>query len=72
MYYNIPMQPFPPANLNAGIHNPRFGLYLKDKMDKLGIECVVHQAAEYPDPGKANARMTVQMVDFFEKYFARQ
>ena len=72
MYYNIPMKPLPPSNLNEGIHNPRFGLYLKEKMDKLGIECVVHQEAEYPEPGKANARMTVQMVDFFEKYFARQ
>jgi hypothetical protein len=72
MYYNIPMQPFPPTNLNAGIHNPRFGLYLKDKMDKLGIECVVHQEEEYPERDKASAQMTVQMVDFFEKYFARQ
>ena len=34
MYYNIPMKPFPPSNLNEGIHNPRFGLYLKDRMDK--------------------------------------
>ena len=71
MYYNIPMKPFPPANLNSGIHNPRFGLYLKDKMDKLGIECVVHQVEEYPDPAKASGQMTVQMVDFFEKHFAR-
>ncbi len=70
MYYNIPMKPFPPANLNEGIHNPRFGLYLKDKMDKLGIECVVHQVEEYPERDKASAQMTVQMVEFFEKYFA--
>ncbi len=72
MYYNIPMQPFPPPNLNAGIHNPRFGLYLKEKMDKLGIECVVHQVEDYPDRSKATVQMTVQMVEFFEKYFARQ
>jgi acetyl esterase/lipase len=36
MYYNIPMKPFPPTNLNEVIHNPRFELHLKDKMDKLG------------------------------------
>jgi acetyl esterase len=72
MYYNIPMKPFPPTNLNEGIHNPRFGLYLKDKMDKLGIECVVRQVEEYPERSMASAQMTVQMVDFFEKYFARQ
>jgi len=72
MYYNIPMKPLPPSNLNEGIHNPRFGLYLKEKMDKLGIECVVHQNEEYPEPTKATAQMTVQMVEFFEKYFARQ
>ena len=72
MYYNIPMKPLPPGNLNEGIHNPRFGLYLKEKMDKLGIECVVHQVAEYPERTKASAQMTVQMVDFFEKHFSGQ
>jgi len=55
MFYNIPMKPFPPANLNAGIHNPRFGLYLKESMDKLGIECVVRQIEEYPERTKASA-----------------
>lgn len=68
MYYNISMKPLPPANLNEGIHNPRFGLYLKERMDKLGIECVVHQSAEYPE-GKAKGQPTLQMVEFFEKYF---
>ena len=36
-------------------------------MDKLGIECVVHQVEEYPERSRASALMTVQMVDFFEK-----
>lgn len=71
MFYNIPMEPFPPPNLNAGIHNPRFGLYLKEKMDKLGIECVVHQISEYTE-GKANVESNRQMVEFFQKYFAKQ
>jgi hypothetical protein len=26
----------------VGIHHPRFGKALKDKMDDLGIECEVH------------------------------
>jgi hypothetical protein len=72
MFYSIPMKPLPPANLNEGIHNPRYGLYLKEKMDKLGIECVVHQLSEYPEAGKANAQANVQMVEFFQKYFAGQ
>ena len=71
MFYNIPMKPLPPSNLNEGIHNPRFGLYLKEKMDKLGIECVVHQLAEYTE-GKANEQSNRQMVEFFQKYFAKQ
>ena len=71
MFYNIPMEPFPPPTLNAGIHNPRFGLFLKEKMDKLGIECVVHQLAEY-NGDKADVSWNRQMVEFFQKYFARR
>lgn len=69
MFYNIPMKPLPPSNLNEGIHNPRFGIYLREQMVKLGIECVVHQIGEYTD-GNANAQSNRQMVEFFQKYFA--
>jgi len=32
----------PITNQGVGIHHPRFGKALKDKMDELGIECEVH------------------------------
>ena len=67
MFYNVPMKPLPAANLNEGIHNPRFGLYLMGRMNKLGIECVVHQSESNKDSAWANARM----VEFFAKYFSR-
>ena len=70
MFYSIPMKPLPPANLNEGIHNPRYGFYLKEKMDKLGIECLVHLTQEYGE-GNANSKSNVQMVEFFQKYFAK-
>jgi uncharacterized protein YggU (UPF0235/DUF167 family) len=39
-------------------------------MDKLGIECVVHQVSEYPEANRANAQANAQMVEFFAKHFA--
>lgn len=70
MYYSRPMRPLPPADPGEGIHNPRFGVYLKESMDKLGIECVVHLRNEYGEnPGP---RMYRQMIEFFEKYFAEK
>ncbi|MBW7893713.1 MAG: alpha/beta hydrolase [Opitutaceae bacterium] len=40
-YYSEPRGPVPPdARAGTGIHHPNLGLYLKEKMDALGIECV--------------------------------
>jgi hypothetical protein len=56
--------------LNLVVHHPRFGIALKDEMDKLGIECVVM----YRD--KATGQMVrhgggplVRPVDFLAKHF---
>jgi acetyl esterase/lipase len=70
MFYSHPMRPLPPANAGEGIHNPRMGYLLKDKMDKLGIECQVHLVDEYQGnaPGQT---FFPQMVDFFLKYFPK-
>jgi acetyl esterase/lipase len=46
LFYNRELH-LPPANLGEGIHSPRFGLYLKEKMDKLGIECIVRTPKDY-------------------------
>ena len=32
----------PIKNQGIGIHHPKFGQVLKDRMDKLGVECEVH------------------------------
>ena len=48
------------AKPGVGIHHINFGLRLKEKMDKLGIECVVRHADE-------GAKVNEEMVDFFVK-----
>lgn len=52
------------SDLNLVVHHPRFGIALKEQMDKLGIDCVV----EYK--GQPEARR-VSTVDFFKKHFER-
>ncbi len=36
------------AKPGDGIHHPRFGQVLKDRMDLLGIECTIRNEADYP------------------------
>jgi acetyl esterase len=68
MFYTRPLNPLPVANTGEGIHNPRMGYLLKEKMDKLGLECEVHLVTEYKStpPG---AEMYPQMVEFFVRHF---
>jgi len=67
LFYKEPNEPIPPtAKAGAGIHHPRFGAALKNKLDPLGVECVVHHQDEYrgqADPVEAEYR---EMVEFFE------
>jgi acetyl esterase/lipase len=53
----------PPSNGKPGdgIHHINFGTYLKEKMDKLGIECVIRARDDQGDPIE-------QMVNFLVKY----
>jgi acetyl esterase len=60
----------PPADLGEGIHSPAFGLYLKERMDKLGIECVVRTPKDYSAKGTP-PEMYRDMVAFFRKYFPK-
>jgi hypothetical protein len=62
------MKPLPVADTGEGIHNPRMGYLLKEKMDKLGLECEVHLVTEYKStpPG---VEMYPQMVEFFVRHF---
>ena len=43
---NDPLPLNPPGNLF--IHHPRFGIVLKEKLDALGVECIVRLPEDYP------------------------
>ena len=51
----------PNAKAGVGIHHINFGLRLKEKMDALGIECVVRHRDEGADADK-------EMVEFFGRH----
>ena len=70
LIYNEPDRDLPPdAKPGAGIHHPRFGRFLKEKMDALGIECVVRHADELK--GKGGSAMHDEMVAFFRRHFEK-
>jgi hypothetical protein len=60
----------PPSDTSEGIHSPQFGIYLKEKMDKLGIECIVRTPKDCPD-GNVAAAQNQEMIAFFQKYFPK-
>jgi acetyl esterase len=68
MYYSRPMKPLPVADTGEGIHNPRMGYLLKERMDQLGVECEVHLVDEYKSRPPA-ADMYPQMIEFFMRHF---
>ena len=67
LFYSRPNTPPPPGDLGTGIHHPRFGYYLKERMDKLGIECAVKTKDDYQ--GKPPGQPQRDIVDFFLKHF---
>ncbi len=71
LYYSMPNKPVthetPPGER---MHHPLFGFYLKEQMDKLGVECVMRVKADYPgnNPGP---QWNQEMVQFFVKHFPK-
>jgi acetyl esterase len=62
-FYTEPRGPLPPdARPGQGIHHIAFGEKMKEKMDRLGIECIVRHRDEGADP-------TAEMVAFFARHF---
>jgi hypothetical protein len=60
MLYSEPDAPLPPdAKPGQGIHHPKFGHILKEKMDALGIEAVYQHTA---DKGRTDAKPV--MIDW--------
>jgi len=64
LYYPQANTPLP-ANSSgkAHIHHPKFGFVLKEKLDKLGVECVVKLREDYAGKGPAGP------VDDYVKFF---
>ncbi len=54
------------TNQSIGIHHPRFGKVLKEKMDQLGIDCTIETGVE-----RGSKRNTQLVMAFLNKYFAR-
>lgn len=54
----------PVTNQSIGIHHPRFGKILKERMDALGIECQVH-----PGVQRDSEEWTKLVVDFVKQHF---
>lgn len=52
------------SDLNLVVHHPKFGIALKERMDALGIDCVVEYVGQ-PDGKKT------PVVDFIKKHFDR-
>ena len=64
LYYPQANTPLPPNSSGMQhIHHPKFGFVLKEKLDKLGIECVVKLREDYADKGPNGP------VDDYVKFF---
>jgi hypothetical protein len=49
LFYPQPNDPLPPnSSGRQHIHHPKFGFVLKEKLDKLGVECVLKLRKDYP------------------------
>lgn len=57
-----------------GIHHPRFGHVLKEKLDALGVECVVSGAEVHPemDDAQLRAAYASEAVAFIRRHFPRE
>jgi hypothetical protein len=74
LFYTVPNTP-PTADTPIGerVHHPAFGFYLKERMDKVGVECVLRLAEDYQDKGEDVPRArNREMVQFFQKHFPRE
>lgn len=69
--YYVPNKPITPELTDIErIHHPAFGFYLKEMMDKVGVECILKLAEDYPPPGGA-AKLNEDMVKFFVQHFPK-
>lgn len=64
LFYPQPNEPLPPnSSGEQHIHHPKFGFLLKEKLDQLGVQCVLLLREQYPK----GAPMEEYAKFFFEK-----
>jgi acetyl esterase/lipase len=67
LFYNEPKGPLPAdAQPGQGIHHPKFGEALKEKLDPLKVECVLRHGDDYK--GKPAETRSKEMVEFLAKH----
>ncbi len=67
LFYSEPKGPLPAdAKPGQGIHHPNFGIALKEKLEPLGIECILRHRDDYK--GKRPDAMHEEMVAFLVKH----
>lgn len=68
LLYFEPDSPLPPdAKPGDGIHHPRFGFYLKEQMDRLGIHCLLR----YPGDGRPSIDLAAEITEFFRRHLLK-
>jgi acetyl esterase len=73
LFYTEAKGPLPDdAKPGQGIHHPRFGEVLKEKLDPLKVECVLRHADDYKGKGNVQDLMYRDMVEFFRRHFAEK
>jgi acetyl esterase len=73
LFYTEAKGPLPnDAKPGEGIHHPRFGEVLKEKLDPLKVECVLRHADDYKGKGNVQDLMYRDMVEFFQRHFAER
>lgn len=66
-FYNQRNDPLPPNSTGRDhIHHPKFGFLLKEKADKLGVECTLLLREQYPD-----GMPVERFVSFFKEKLLR-
>lgn len=73
LFYNEPKGPLPEnAQPGQGIHHPRFGEALKEKLEPLKIECILRHSDDYKGKGNASDALHQELVAFFRKHFGME
>jgi len=58
------------SNLGLVVHHPKFGIALKEQMDKLGIECVVQYRGNKPgETVRQGGGEPTNPIDFIRRHF---